>query len=406
MMSAQIQQADEEAIRRMLSCQPAWTRVVRAADALSLPPRTLLHAGPPIALRSKLALPLVHSLLLAILFEGWAADVDSARRLLMSAEIDLRPAQDCDCALPLADVLSPSMWLLEVQDLKRGGRKSYSTLPAGEGAVLRLGCLDYQVLQRLRWLNGNLAPGLRALIDVEPIDLLELANTALAAGDDCHGNCSTASRLLLQCLQQRAGAAGMEGDIRDFLEHSVGFFLNFWMAAVKCAVLAAENVAGSSLVTAIGGNGTEFGLKLSGLPTQWFSAAAEAPLLGRAQAAAQPRALGAIGDSALLDAFGAGAMAVTAQSTRQSLLQLCRDSGRSLPQELLPYPHPRLRQAAAFRCGLSARRACQLAQTPVISLGVLDRQGERGRLGGGFYFSPLAPFQAALNALENHHAPA
>jgi hypothetical protein len=39
-------------------------------------------------------------------------------------------------------------------------------------------------------------------------------------------------------------------------------------------------------------------------------------------------------------------------------------------------------------------------RAPVISLGILDRQGTAGRLGAGIFVPPLDPFQEAVDALE------
>ncbi|MFK7942396.1 MAG: DUF1116 domain-containing protein, partial [Paracoccaceae bacterium] len=49
--------------------------------------------------------------------------------------------------------------------------------------------------------------------------------------------------------------------------------------------------------------------------------------------------------------------------------------------------------------GLSARAIAATGMAPLIGLGVLDREGAMGRLGGGVYEMPLAPFEAAVAAL-------
>ncbi|WP_261007651.1 DUF1116 domain-containing protein, partial [Bordetella pertussis] len=45
----------------------------------------------------------------------------------------------------------------------------------------------------------------------------------------------------------------------------------------KCMLSAAEGMAGSSLVTAMGGNGREAGIQLAALPGRWFSRRCGAP---------------------------------------------------------------------------------------------------------------------------------
>ena len=61
--------------------------------------------------------------------------------------------------------------------------------------------------------------------------------------------------------------------------------------------------------------------------------------------------------------------------------------------------HPYFR-ALGTRLGLSARGVVAAQSPPVISLGILDQKGEAGRLGGGLYEMPLAPFSEAVAALK------
>jgi len=393
--------ADSLAVDAMLGCRPRWTAIATAKDVVALQGRYLLHAGPPITDRSLISPPQKNSMLMAILFEGWATDRQDAEELLMSAEVALHAAQDHACAVPLADVLSPSMQLLVIEDEDCPSRQGFSTLNGGDGPVMRVGQYGEEVLQRLRWINRHLAPQLQAVIARSPIDLLPVADAALAAGDDCHGRTQHASQLIAQALLLRAGSDGLDDEARRFLEQSAAFFLNLWMAAVKCCFLAAEDVPDSSVVTAIGGNGRQFGIQVSAMPGRWFVTAADAPLVPGADEQTRQRALGAIGDSAIVDAFGSGAMARDlAPLTAQRLAQTCSEHGRAFPGKLLECPHPRLLKSQAYRTGLDARQVCRLELGPVISLGVLDKQGLCGRLDGGFFFSPLKPFQAALEALE------
>jgi hypothetical protein len=57
----------------------------------------------------------------------------------------------------------------------------------------------------------------------------------------------------------------------------------------------------------------------------------------------------------------------------------------------------------ASRSGLFARHIADRAATPAISLGVLDRSGRNGRIGGGVYVTPREPFAAARDALKNNN---
>jgi hypothetical protein len=52
------------------------------------------------------------------------------------------------------------------------------------------------------------------------------------------------------------------------------------------------------------------------------------------------------------------------------------------------------------RLGSTARGAVAAKAGPLVGLGILDRMGLAGRLGGGIYDMPVAPFAQAMDALE------
>ena len=79
------------------------------------------------------------------------------------------------------------------------------------------------------------------------------------------------------------------------------FFLNFSMAACKAMTDAGHNVEGSTVVSTMARNGTDFGIRVSGLGNRWFTAPAEIPqglwFPGFTAADANPD----IGDSAITE---------------------------------------------------------------------------------------------------------
>ena len=176
------------------------------------------------------------------------------------------------------------------------------------------------------------------------------------------------------------------------------------MAACKCLLTAANGIAGAALVTAAGGNGAEFGLQVAGRPGQWFTAEAEPPR-GDLGGHRPERALGAIGDSAIVDFAGFGAMALSYAPAQQAALAAHAPADwLSLPAALTAGVHPDF-GTLAFRTGISARRALASGRRPIVALGILDKLGEAGRLGGGIYRAPLAPFAEALEVLEGEAGP-
>ncbi len=390
--------ADGQALDRILAVRPRWHSMARAKDAIGLDPATLLHAGPPFASVGDICRPIMTSACLAAVFEGLAGDPDQAEAAIMAGEITLRPAQDRGVVMPLAAVLSASMWLQVVRDGGNPQHLTYAPLNGGNGPAPRLGLRSDDALVHLRWVNGpfqeSLAQAFAKCGGEAGLDLIELAAKGLAQGDDGHGRTGAATAALVAALSDGLPKGS---DARRFLEQGPSFFLNLWMAACKNILAAAEGQAGSSLITAAGGNGVTTGIQVAGQPKRWFTAPADPPH-GDLGGLGPERALGAIGDSAIVDMAGFGAMALSyAPAQQEALGAFAPADAQELPGRLFPRPHPGFGDLGLLM-GLCAARVVEAGRAPIVSLGILDRTGAAGRLGGGIFTCPLAVFEEAAAA--------
>ncbi|MGH2343292.1 DUF1116 domain-containing protein [Segnochrobactraceae bacterium EtOH-i3] len=373
-----LSEADRAALARMHAVEPVWRGLVLARDGLAFPGRTILHAGPPVDL-ADLARPILNSAVMAALFEGWARDAADAEARILSGDIRLAPAQDHGAMVPLAAVLSPNMMAHRVVDRRDPARAVLAPLNGGMARAQRLGLAGPDILQHLRWINGDLAATLAIVADRD-VPLLPVADQALTEGDDCHGRTMAGTRLVIAAIADRLG---MDTPERRFLDGAPGFFLTLWMAAVGCMAQAAQG-PGTTLITAMGANGVTAGVKLGGAPDRWIMAPATPPDGALVEGARPEDRLGAIGDSALVDALGFGAM-LTPHGP--------------LPRErLLPRVHPSLPLSGA-RVGLPAATLVLPGAEMRVALGILDCTGRRGRIGGGLYAPAASLFSAALEAL-------
>jgi hypothetical protein len=369
-------EADVRALARMQEVEPVWTGVRPAGDVLPFPDRTILHAGPPIV-PGEAARPILNSAIMAVLFEGWAPDASTAEAMLQNGTIRLAPAQDHGAMVPLAAVLSPGMAAQVIVDKRNPANQVVSSINGGMVHAQRLGLAGSAVLAHLRWINGNLAATLSIIADRD-IALIPIADAALGLGDDCHGRTVQGSRLVVEALASRLGSDTPE---RRFLDKSPGFFLNLWMAAALCIARAGEG-PGSSIVTAIGGNGRTCGIKLGHAPDRWFTALATPPIGPLLDGFSEADRLGAIGDSALVDVLGFGAMLE-----------------RSADYECGLAPHAGF-ATRALHLGLPARRIAASGGVPSIALGILDRAGRAGRIGGGIYHPPAELFAQTCQSIQ------
>ncbi len=386
--------ADQLAANRMADVRPVWKGLALARDVLGLPDRTLLHAGPPFPDQHGLPLPVLNSALHAARFEGWAEDAATARTMIEGGEITLSPAQRWKACAPLAAIISPSMWLQVVEDAASSSRRAFA--PINTGATLPLphgGANDPAVVERLRFVNQEIAPRLGKALD-EPIALLPIIDASLRGGDECHGMTGIGSGLIRQTLAKHMD--GADEVLIEFLDTAPGYFLFLMMAASKVMMMAAEGVENAAIVTTAGGNGRQFGLCLASKPNQWIATECAPP---SGPIPDQTTALGAIGDSAVIDALGFGGLALgCAPTLLDGLKDHAPNDVTALPELLLETTHPAILDGGC-RLALNARKVVETGREPLNVLGILDGEGKAGIIGRGLFGAPVALFRSALDTI-------
>ncbi|BBY62153.1 YlbE family protein [Mycolicibacterium helvum] len=409
-----IEAANQIAFDRYLGAQPRLIDLVRAGEAITgLGPgeRRILHSGPPIAWPDMCG-PQRGAIAGAILYEGWAHDLDAAERLVESGEIALEPCHEHSAVGPMAGIISPSMPVWVVENTAAGNR-AFCNLNEGLGKVLRFGANSPDVLDRLRWLGGDffatMQVAVRGLTDP---DLKPLMAQALHMGDELHNRNAAASGLLFKRLTLSLLGSDLPSDaVRRALEFVAGndhFFLNISMAASKSMSDAAAGVPGSSMVTVMARNGVNFGIKLSGTGDQWFQAPANPvdglyfPGYSVDDAAAD------LGDSAITETNGLGGFAMAAspaivQFVGGTPADATANSRRMLSITLGTNPAFTLPPLnfGGTPAGIDARLVVDSGVLPIINTGIAHRQAGVGQIGAGITTAPMACFNEALAALAS-----
>jgi hypothetical protein len=402
--------ANEEAVQRMMAARPRLVDVQPASEAIAgMHKHLLLHAGPPITWE-RMSGPLRGAIIGALLYEGQAADATEAEQKAASGEITFAPCHHYDAVGPMAGVVSASMPVQVIEDSIYGHR-TFSTLNEGLGKVLRYGANSPEVLAKLRWMEQVLAPAIaRAVRSMGGMDLKTIIAQALQMGDECHNRNKAATSLFLReiapYLLQTGNSKEETASVLRFINGNDHFFVNLSMAACKATTLAAHGIRFSSVVTTMARNGTEFGIRVSGLGDRWYVGPAQQIkglyFSGFTQEDANPD----IGDSAITETAGIGGFAMaTAPAIVRFIGGTPADALRYTLQmygitvaEESQYQLPPL----GFRgspLGIDIRQVVSQQILPIINTGIAHRLPGIGQVGAGLVHPPMECFVAAANDL-------
>ena len=351
----------------------------------------------------------------ACLYEGWAQDAAEATALLQAGGVSWQPCHHYAAVGPMAGVISPSMQLYVVENVTYGN-VAYSNLNEGYGKVLRYGAYSPEVLAKLRWMNDVLGPLLNDALahSGEGIDLRALLAESLHMGDEGHNRNKAGSLLYTTRLAPLIAAVAPDAEtaqaVIKFLGDNALSVLNPVMAACKAMADAAHGVAGSTLMTTMARNGTELGIRISGLGDRWFTGPAGIPdglyFPGFSAADANPD----IGDSTITETAGIGAFAMAAapaivtfvSGTPQDAINATLEMYEITVAEHSAFTIPSL----GFRgtpAGVDIRRVVELGITPRINTGIAHREAGVGQVGAGLVRPPLSVFEDALLAFADQY---
>lgn len=410
---SRIDAANQTGLRRILAAQPVVKRLLPAHELLpELKKNLILHAGPPIKWENMCG-PMQGAVIGAALYEGLAKNPDEARQLLDRGDVVCRPSFSQGVVAPMAGVVSHSMPLFLVEN-ETAGNVAYAPINEGIGDALRFGVHSQTVLDRLKWMEKVLAPALdKALVSMGGVALKPIMSQALLMGDEMHQRNVAASLAFYRSVaRDLCDAADNMEDLKNIVSFMASeneqFFLNLAMPAAKTAMDTARNIPYSSLVTTMSRNGVDFGLHLSATGDRWFTAPSLLPkglyFPGYGEADANPD----MGDSAIVECYGIGGMALGAVPSVTNLI------GAGNLMESLEFSFDmnhicieRDPDLAIPNCdfdgtpsGIDIRRVVATGILPLIVSGVAHHQPGVGQVGSGIVTPPMEVMNKALRAFH------
>lgn len=405
-----IDSANTTAVNRLMEARPILRGVAAARDVIpGMKDNLFLHAGPPIEWE-RMSGPLRGAIIGAMLFEGIAKSESEATAIVERGEVEFDSCHHHGTVGPMAGVTSASMKVYVVENAEHGN-KSFSNLNEGYGKVLRYGAYSEDVLKKLHWMNDVLGVALAdALAASNGLDLRALMGEALHMGDEGHNRNKAGSLIYLKLLSPLIAKVvkddAVESEVLRFIGDNALSVLNPVMAACKVMTDAAHGVEGSTIVTTMARNGTDFGIRVSGLgEKEWFTAPAEIPVglffSGFTQDDANPD----IGDSAITETAGIGGFAM---ATAPAIVTFVGGTPKDAINATLEMYEITFAESKFFTMpsldfrgtptGIDVRKVVELGITPRINTGIAHKNAGVGQVGAGLVRPPLKIFEDALLA--------
>jgi hypothetical protein len=418
-----IEKANLEATERMIEARPVLVGLGKARDVIpGMRDNLLLHAGPPLTLQNgapgeaweRASGPMRGAITGALIFEGKARNEAEAQALVASGKIELEPCHHHQAVGPMAGVICPSMSVYFLEN-KTHGNKSFSNLNEGYGKVLRYGAYSEDVLDRLRWMEEVMAPVLADAIEASGgIDLRALLAEALHMGDEGHNRNRAGSILfttkLAPFIAKAAPNPETAADILRTLGENALSVLNPVMAACKAMADAAHDVEGSTIVSIMARNGTDFGIRVSGLGDRWFTAPVAVPHGLYFPGFQAEDASGDIGDSVITETAGIGGFAMASAPAIVTFVSGTPKDAMSATLEMYEITFAEHKYFSMppldFRgtpTGIDIRKVVETGITPRVNTGIAHRDAGVGQIGAGLVRPPMAMFEEALVAYAERY---
>ncbi len=405
-----ISSANSVTVQRMMDSDPFLVDVDLAGKRIpNLKSKMILHAGPPIEWED-MSGTLRGAILGAILLEKWADSIKEAEELVVLKKIEFDSCHNHSSVGPMAGVISPNMPVFVIKD-RLSQNYAYTNFNEGLGKALRFGAYDEEVLTKLNWMRESLFKFLKIILqklekEKGGIGLKSIISQALQMGDECHNRNQAGTLLFLKEIMPYVLSyldRKQANELFSFISSNNHFFLNLVMAASKCMADQAHNIEYSTIVTAIARNGTEVGIRISGLGDQWFTDKAPIPkglyFPGYSSKDANPD----IGDSTITETVGLGGAAMAASpsivkfvgGTIKDIQEMTNRFRRITIAKNRYYIIP-FAEFEGTPTGIDIRKIVQSGLTPKANTGIAHKIPGIGQIGAGIVTLPIKPFKEAL----------
>jgi len=405
-----ITEANSKAANCLINCDPVWVDILNAGEAIDgLEDHMILHSGPPVEYENMCMLHR-RGMTSGVLFEGWAKTKEEAEKLLDSGKIRIESALDYNTVGAGTGIITKSVAMMIVEDRSSGKRAA--TFPAEgpfQGGFCGWGLYSPEIAGNLKYMREELFPVMRKmLLKRGGLALRPILAASMQMGDENHTRQTASDLLFVHQLIMDFLQPDITRDelfpLMKYIIETPRFFHCYGQGAARSALAAASGIEYSTMVTAACGNAIEYGIKVSGLGDEWFTAPAMM-MQGRYTSSlySEKDQLPWIGDSCVVECFGMGGLAAAASpivcnlrgmSLRDAIAQtaemeqicISKNPNFSIPNldfDFLPV-------------GIDIRKVLKTGIQPAIHGGMFNKEG--GLIGAGCARIPMACFEKAMKA--------
>jgi hypothetical protein len=401
-----IEKANAEAADRLNRGDPILVDIAPAGEVIpGLAGKMILHSGPPIEW-PRMCGAQRGALIGQVIFEGWAGSVEEGRAMLERGEIRLEPNHAHRTVGPMAGTISPSAPVWVVENRAFGNRAFCRQVEGNQ----QFGDYSEGALQGLRKWRDVWAPTLRkALQTFGGLELKPIITKALQMGDELHNRHSASSSLFANEMAMAMAKTKLPKEdllsTLGYVTHHDLIFLGLAMACGKAIADPAMGIEYSTVVTAMCRNGTDFGIRVSGLGEDWFTAPSpKVDGLYLPGYTAEDAGLD-MGDSAITETVGWGAFTIGGAPGILSLVGGTPEQALEYSREMRKITasvHPTYRLPAlgfvGTSIGIDIRKVVQTGITPIIDTAIAHKDPGYPKIGAGLVRAPLECFKKALIA--------